>query len=265
MGPVAIESTAGVFRIALRRPEVHNALNEEAVESLRQAVEQAASDREVRVVVLSGEGPSFCAGADLAWMKEMGEAGEEENRQSAERLARLFLALDRLEKPLLGRIHGAALGGGAGLAAVCDVAIASTRSTFSLSEARLGLIPAVIAPYVVRKVGSGRARELMLTARRFDGQEAQALGLVARAVDESLLDSAVEKTIRDVMACGPGALARLKKLLREIDEKPRRGEELASWTAAEIADCRASAEARAGVQAFLEKKAPPWAAGGPGP
>jgi methylglutaconyl-CoA hydratase len=256
---VESELREGVFRIVLSRPEVHNALNEELIEGLRQAVERAASEREVQVVLLSGAGSSFCAGADVGWMQEMGAASQDENRRSAYRLARLYLALDRLEKPVVARVQGAAIGGGVGLVAVSDLAIASTRSVFALSELRLGVIPAVIAPYLVRRLGMGRARELILTSRRFQGEEAAALGLVSRAVDESLLDAAVERAVADLRAGGPQALAQAKRLLRDLAERPKTGEELADWTAQLTAETRAGEEARAGLEAFLKKSPPPWA------
>jgi methylglutaconyl-CoA hydratase len=252
----------GVFWISLNRPDVRNALDEALIEGLRQGVEKAAAEREALVVGLRGEGPAFCAGADVAWMREMGAAGEEENRRSAERLAQLFLALDRLEKPLVGRIHGAALGGGVGLAAVCDVAVASRTCRFALSEVRLGVIPAVIAPYLLRKMGPGRTRELILTGRRFSGEEAAAWGLVSQAADESLLDAAVEAVIRDLRSGGPQAQAQSKKLLRDLLSRPRSDQELAAWTAQLTAAARAGEEARSGLLAFLEKKPPPWAGTG---
>ena len=243
---------------SLHRPEGHNALNEEMIEALRQAAERAESEREARVVLLSGEGPSFCAGADVAWMKEMGSAGEEENRRSAERLAHLYLALHNLSKPLVGRIHGAVMGGGVGLCAVCDIAIAAETTRFALSEVRLGVIPGVIAPYLIRKVGRGRAPELILTARRLDGRQAEALGLVSQAVDESLLDSTVEGVISRLRAGGPRALSLSKDLLREIESSPRTGKELAELTARLTAEARSGDEARAGLGAFLDKTTPPW-------
>jgi len=252
----------GVIWISLNRPEVRNALDEGLIEGLRQAVEKAAGEREALVVGLRGEGPAFCAGADVAWMREMGAASEEDNRRSAERLAHLFLALDRLEKPLVGRVHGAALGGGVGLAAVCDVAVATRTCRFALSEVRLGVIPAVIAPYVLRKMGPGRTRELTLTGRRFSGDEAAAYGLVSQASDDSLLDAAVARVIADLRAGGPQAQAQSKNLLRELLARPRSDQELCAFTATLTAAARAGEEARAGLQAFLEKKPPPWAGSG---
>ncbi len=256
--PVMTDLKNEVLHLKLNRPDVHNAFDEALVEALRQAVEHAAAEKEARVIVLSGAGPSFCAGADIEWMREMGAASEEENRLSARRLARLFLALDRIEKPLVGRIHGSAIGGGVGLAAVCDIAIASTSCRFALSEVRLGLIPAVIAPYVVRRIGSGAARELILTGRRFEGPEAAALGIVTRAVDESLLDAAVGHVVSDLRAGGPHALAHAKSFLRELEARPRSDEELADWTADAIAEIRAGDEARSGLTAYLEKVPPAW-------
>lgn len=259
---VRAELRAGALRVTLDRPEVHNALDEEVIEGLRQAVERAAAERDVLAVVLQGAGPSFCAGADVAWMREMGLASEEENRRSAARLARLFLSLERLEKPIVARVQGAVMGGGVGLVAAADIAVASARARFALSEVRLGVIPAVIAPCVIRKVGLARARELMLTARRFDGVEAAAMGLVSRAVDDTLLDPAVENVLAELRAGGPQAIAATKRLLHELASAARTPEETAAWTARRTAEARAGEEARAGLQAFLDKQPPPWAQGG---
>ena len=257
--PIDVALSDGVFRITLNRPEVHNAFDDSMVEALRQAVERAAMDREARVVLLAGAGPSFCAGADIAWMRESGGAGKEENLRSAERMARLFLSMDRLGKPLVARVHGAAIGGGLGLAAVSDIALAASGAVFALSEVRLGIIPAVIAPYLVRRVGPGRARELVLTGRRFRGDEALAFGLVNRVVDDSLLDAAVDQVIEDLKKGGPHAQSKAKEALREIEVRSRTPEESGRYLAGLIAEVREGEEARAGLAAFLEKSPPPWA------
>jgi methylglutaconyl-CoA hydratase len=258
--PVLTELKGCVLRIVLNRPESHNAFEETMIEGLRQAIERAAADREVRVAVLSGAGPSFCAGAHIAWMRDQGLASQEENVRSAERLARLLLAIDRLPKPVVGRIHGAVMGGGVGLASACDVVVAASNVRIALTEVRLGMVAAAISPYVVRKLGPARARELILTGRRFTGEEAVRFGLASRAVDPSLLDAAVEGVISDLLRGGPQAIARAKQILREIERGERVGDELARWTAAEMASTRAGEEARAGLTAFLEKVPPPWCA-----
>ncbi len=248
----------GIFRITLDRPEVHNAFDDSMVEALRQAIERAAVEREARVVLLVAAGPSFSAGADVEWMREQGAAGRDENLRSAERMARLFLEMDRLGKPLVARVHGAAIGGGVGLVAVCDIAVAAADTVFALSEVRLGLVPAVIAPYLVRRVGPGRARELVLTGRRFRADEAQALGLVSRAVDASLLDSTLDQVIGDLKKGGPQALSKAKDVLREVEARIRSPEEMGRYLAGQIASLREGEEARAGLAAFLEKGPPPW-------
>ncbi|MBI4583505.1 MAG: enoyl-CoA hydratase/isomerase family protein [Planctomycetes bacterium] len=248
-----------VLHLQLSRPERHNAFDEELAQALLQEAAASSSDPQARVVVLEGEGPSFCAGADVDWMLALGEGDGEENLASAKRLAQLFKALDRLTKPLVGRIHGNCLGGGVGLAAVCDIAVADSGCRFALSEVRLGILPAVIAPYVARKIGLSRARELMLTGRRFSAEEACKMGLVHHVADPSSLNGVLSKVVQDLLQGGPNAQAQVKELLREIEEGGRRGKILADWTAEEIARGRSSDEGRAGLAAFLDKAAPPWA------
>jgi methylglutaconyl-CoA hydratase len=257
--PVITELKGGVLRIVLNRPESHNAFEETMIEGMRQALERAATDRNVRVVLISGAGPSFCAGAHIAWMRDQGSASMEENLRSSERLARLLLVIDRLPKPVVARIHGAVMGGGVGLASACDVVVAASNARIALTEVRLGMVAAVISPYIVRKLGPARARELILTGRRFTGEEAVRFGLACRAVDPSLLDAAVEGVVSDLLRGGPQAIARAKEILREIERGYRTGDELARWTASEMADVRAGDEARAGLTAFIEKVPPPWA------
>jgi methylglutaconyl-CoA hydratase len=259
--PVRTEIRDGVFRIILDRPEVRNAFDDTTIEALRQAAERAAAEKEIIAVLLEGSGPVFCAGADIRWMEKMGAAPEEENLRSAERLARLFLELDRIPKPVVGRIQGAAMGGGLGLTAICDAAVAARDAVFSLSEGRLGLTPSVIAPYVVRKLGAARTLELVVTGRRIRGGEACSLGLISQVVDAPLLDAAVEGVLAAIRLNGPQANLRAKALIREIARMSRTDEELVRWTAEETASARAGDEARAGLAAFLEKRRAPWAIG----
>lgn len=256
---VLTELDSGVFSIRLNRPSAHNAFNGEVIEELLGALEEAARLKGARVLLLSGEGKSFCAGADIDWMRQLGEASLAENERSALRMASLFERLDTLELPLVARVGGAAIGGGVGLVAVSDIAVASARATFSLSETRLGLVPAVISPYVLRKIGPSHARDLMLTGRRIDAGEALRMGLVHRVVEETRIEEAVQEVLRDLKSGGPEALGRVKRLLRDLpfllQGKP---DALARHTAREIAAARSSEEGKAGTRAFLEKKPAPW-------
>jgi methylglutaconyl-CoA hydratase len=258
--PVLADFSGGIYRIRLNRPRVHNAIDDSIVDALFDAFDGAAEEPSARVVVLSGEGKSFSAGADLEWMRRQGEAGLKENERTARRLAELFERLDTLDLPVLARIQGAAIGGGVGLVAVSDIAVAAESAIFSLSEVRLGLPPAVISPYLLRKIGMSRARELMLTGRRIGATEAADIGLVHRVVPEAALDEAVEGVIGELLAGGPEAIRRVKRLLRAVGSMLHEdADRIAVYTAREIAAARASAEGRAGTRAFLEKKDPPWA------
>jgi methylglutaconyl-CoA hydratase len=210
---VETRSTGAICRIRIRRPASRNALDEDVIERLHAALDGAEASADARVIVLESEGKTFCAGADLAYMRRQAEASAEENERSARRLALLYERLDASRKPLIARVQGAAMGGGVGLVAASDIAIASPGAIFALTEVRLGLVAAVISPYVLEKIGASRARELVLTARRFGADEARGIGLVHRIApddkDESL-DIAVEEAAREVLLGGPGALARVK-------------------------------------------------------
>ncbi len=248
-----------VERVALNRPVVRNAFNERVVAELRQWAEAAALDPDVRVAVLEGRGPVFSAGADLEWMARIATYSRDENLRDADAMAEMFESLDRLPKPLVGRIHGAAIGGGCGLAAVCDIVIAEKETIFGFTEVRLGLIPAVIAPYVIARIGESAARALFLTGARFTAQRAMEIGLVHHVVERNGLDSEVEAVVRDLLAGGPDALSATKALVGAVrGMSPSRAR---SVTVAAIAERRASSEGRAGVRAFLEKTRPPWTSG----
>ena len=259
--PVRIERSHGgrVARVVLARPGVRNAFDDALVKELQRVVRDVASDPSVRAVELSGEGKAFCAGADLNWMKRMAGFTMEQNRRDAAELADLFRALDELPKPFLGRIHGAALGGGTGLAAVCDVVVAAEGTLFGTTEVRLGLVPAVISPYVVRKIGESAAREWFLTGGRYDAHEARRVGLVHVVASEGSLASVADGLLDSLLLGGPEALAEAKRLARTAASLSPR--EVASVTPLRIAERRASAEGREGVAAFLEKKPPSWAPG----
>jgi methylglutaconyl-CoA hydratase len=245
-----------IERLVLNRPEVHNAFNEGMIAELTWWANSVSCDGSVRLVVLEGAGPTFCAGADLEWMGRMAAFSHDQNVDDATEMARMFQAMDRLPVPVIGRIHGAALGGGAGLVAICDIVVAAENTIFGFTEVRLGLIPAIIAPFVVAKIGRSATRELFLTAERFDAGRAQTLGLVHKIVPASGLDAAVGAYAHELMQAAPGALCAAKQLLAEIG---RRGpSDVASLCVEAIATRRVSAEGQEGIKAFLEKRKPAW-------
>jgi methylglutaconyl-CoA hydratase len=246
-----------VLHVQLARADVRNAFNGTVVEELQLVFREADLDDEARVVLLSGKGKSFCAGADLAWMQQQAALEPAANELSAERMARMFVSIARCRKPVVGRIHGHALGGGTGLTAAVDVALCTEDCQFGLTEAKLGIVPAVISPVVMQKIGTGRARTLFLTAERFDGREAQRIGLVHKALpDEAELDAAVRRTIGELLTSGPHALASAKELIRAVG--PLSLEEAVPVTSKWIASLRATPEAREGMGAFLGKRKPGW-------
>jgi methylglutaconyl-CoA hydratase len=246
----------GVARVWLNRPEVRNAFDGLMVTELRSVLGQLDSDESVRVVVLGGRGPVFSAGADLDWMRAVAGFGREENVREAGSMADLFLAIHRSPKPVLGRVHGAALGGGAGLVAACDIAVAALGTRFGFTEVRLGLVPAVISPYVLGKIGESATRELFLTGERFEAARAREVGLVRAAVPEADLDGAVDDCVRELLQAGPRALAEVKALLEEVTGRPV--EDVRDATVERIASVRASREGQEGLRAFLEKRKPDW-------
>jgi methylglutaconyl-CoA hydratase len=254
--PLRIDRRGPVARVVLNRPAVHNAFDDVLVRSLTAAARDLGADPGVRVVVLAGEGKSFCAGADLNWMKRMVDYGPEENRRDSEALARMFEALDALPRPVVGRIHGAAIGGGTGLVAVCDVAVASSEAVFGFSEVRLGILPAVISPFVLAKIGAAAARELFLTGDRFDAARAREIGLVQRVTDPEALDAGVERIVTSLLHGGPEAQARIKRLIPEV--AGRSPADARAVTAEAIAGARAGAEGQEGMRAFLERRPPRW-------
>jgi methylglutaconyl-CoA hydratase len=248
---------AGVVRVVLARPELRNAFDDALIAEVTATFEALSSDASVRVVVLAGEGKAFCAGADLGWMKRMVTWGEEENRRDAEALGRMFLAIDSCPKPVVGRVHGAALGGGAGLVAACDVAVCAEGTLLGTTEVRLGIVPAVISPFVVRKVGESHARRWFLTGERFGADEALRAGLVHVVVPAAELDSEVDRVVDALLLGGPEALAVSKGLAMRMGRVPV-GEALAE-AAGVIAARRVSSEGQEGMEAFLLKRPPEWA------
>ena len=250
----------GIGRVALARPDVHNAFDDRLIVELTEALRALEDDSRVRIVVLTGEGASFSAGADLGWMRRMAQASEKENRKDARQLAKLMRTLDHLDKPTIARVNGAAFGGGVGLIACCDIAIGVEGARFGLTEARLGLVPAVISPYVIDAIGARQARHRFLTAEIFDATEAMRIGLLHRCVPEKQLDAAVQVEIERLRAVGPVAVMEAKRLVHRIskpDAKTRRSvdEENADL----IARLRVSAEGQEGLNAFLGKRRPNWA------
>ncbi|MEH3118826.1 MAG: enoyl-CoA hydratase-related protein [Methylorubrum populi] len=240
----------GVRRLVLARPAKHNALNAAMIADLVHASEALRADETVRVVVLSAEGRSFCAGGDLDWMRSQAERSRPERQAEAEALAGMLDTLDRLPKLLIGEVRGPAYGGGVGLVALCDIAFAVPDARFALTEARLGLIPATISPFVVRRIGGPNARRIMLNARPVDGAEACRMGLVSAVVAPEAMEKAVEAEIAFALQCAPGAVAESKALIRRLAD----GEPLGPGaTASLLADRWESEEARAGIAAFFAR------------
>lgn len=248
-----------VARLRLNRPELHNAFDDALVAALTEALESLAADPQVRVVVLEGAGPSFSAGADLNWMRGMAAAGEAENLADSLALARMLRTLDELPKPTIASVHGAAFGGGVGLVACCDIAIGASGAKFGLTEARLGLLPAVISPYVVAAIGARHARRYFATAEVFDADDALRIGLLHAVANPTALDNAVRRQIELLLRAGPHAAAAAKKLVRRV-AGPREADRLDADNAALIAGLRVSPEGQEGIAAFLGKRAPDWAA-----
>ena len=252
---IDVTQSGPVIRVALNRPDVRNAFDDQLIAELTdwaRSVDGAGGE----VAVLSGHGPVFCAGADLAWMSRMLDYSHEENVRDARALAAMFEALNTLPIPLVGRIHGAALGGGAGLAAVCDIAVAADDTVFGFTEAKLGILPAVISPYVIAKIGQSAARELFLTAARFPAARAHQIGLVHRVVPAAELDAATETYVRELLSSAPGAMAAAKSLIARVAGHPPAA--VADITAETIARHRVSAEGQDGMRAFLTKTKPSW-------
>jgi methylglutaconyl-CoA hydratase len=245
-----------VARVWLSRPEQHNALSPEILAEVGEAFHALAHDDSVRVVVLGGRGPSFCAGADLAVMKASANASFEENLADAERLGNLFAGIADFPKPVVGRIHGNVFGGGVGLTCACDIPVASDDAVFALTEVRLGILPAVISPYVIRRLGDRNAREFMLTGERFGAGRALQMGLVQHVVKPEELDAKVEDRVQALLAGAPRSQARIKSLLELYLDSA--WEEYRAALPRTLAEVRAGDEAREGFTAFFEKRKPKW-------
>jgi len=249
----------GVLTLMLNRPQVHNAFNHELISNLTEALIVAGQDPDVRMVVLTGEGPSFSAGADINWMRSMAAASEEENEQDALQLAALMRSLNYLDRPSIALVNGSAFGGGLGLVACCDIAIANEAAQFGLTETTLGLVPAVISPYVFRCMGESNARRYFMSGERFDAQKAAEMGLVHELAAADDLPGLLDRIIKQLLKVAPGATLASKKLVNAVaghDEDQQRAQD--EYTAKLIARLRVSDEGQEGLAAFLEKRRPSW-------
>jgi methylglutaconyl-CoA hydratase len=246
-----------VATITMNRPDVHNAFNEKTITSMTEAFIKANEDLDVRIVVLKGTGKSFSAGADLDWMKRMSQFTEEENYNDSLMLATLMKTIDQSPKPTIAVVNGAAYGGGVGLVCACDIAIGTNRAQFCLSEVKLGLIPAVISPYVVGAVGTRQARRLFLTAERIESKEAKSIGVLTHLVDDIDLEEKLDQIISFLMKGAPGAQSGCKNLIRFVGDNPLTDDTIGE-TAKRIATTRASVEGQDGIKAFLSKQKPSW-------
>ncbi len=247
-----------VAHLRMNRPALHNAFDPMLIAALTGALDAVATDDSVRVVVLEGEGASFSAGADLNWMHGMASASEAENRADSLVLARLMRTLDELPKPTIARVHGAAFGGGVGLVACCDIAIGTPEAKFGLTESKLGLLPAVISPYVIEAIGARQARRWFASAEMFGADEACRIGLLHEVVRATALDTAIQRQIELLLKAGPQAASQAKALVRRVAAQSDR-DRLDNDNAALIAGLRVSAEGQEGLSAFLEKRKPDWA------
>jgi methylglutaconyl-CoA hydratase len=252
-----VERDGPILRITLARPEARNAFDDALIEEVTRAFREAADDADSRVVVLAGDGPTFCAGADVAWMRKAGGYSRAENEADAEKMARMLRAIDACPKPVVALAHGAAIGGGVGLVAAADIAIAAEGTVFSLAEVKLGILPSVISPYVLRAIGPRFARDLFLTGDRFDAAAARRIGLVHEVVEAGALEEAGRRKVASLLSSGPEAVAVAKRLIEQVAGKTP--EEALALTVRTIAERRASEEAREGLTAFLEKRRPAWA------
>lgn len=251
-----IEIHDGIATVTLARPEIHNAFNDELILELTQTFNSIGTG--VRAVVLRGEGKSFCAGADLNWMKRMKGYSAQENEADAKRLADLFVAIDNCPAPVIGVVQGAALGGGAGLVSVCDYVIAAEDASFGFTEARLGLVPAVISPFVINKIGVSAARATFLSGRRFSAEEAKVMGLVHLVCNPAMLSAELESVIKEFRAAGPKAAREAKTLIREVAKYGQDQKSQITYTCKTIARLRTSDEGQEGMSALLEKRRANW-------
>jgi len=249
-----------IAKVTLDRPDLHNAFNDDLIRQVTAAFNDIAGNPDVRVVILAGNGKSFCAGADLNWMKGMAAYTREENIADAQAAARMFLTIAKCPKPVLARVHGAAIGGGAGAVAASDIAIAVENAMFGFTEVKLGIVPGVISPFVISKIGAGRAREYFITGERFSATVALNMGLVQHVVpDETALDALIEAKVAQILTSAPGAIAAAKELIFGVAARTLEG--AFEFTSEAIANARATQEGQMGMKAFFDRQKPPWVAG----
>lgn len=252
-----VETSGGVAWVTLDRPEIRNAFDDALIVALTSVLRELDADDAVRAVVLAGNGPAFCAGADLNWMKRMAGYGYEQNLADARALAQMLKTLDHMAKPTIARVHGPAFAGGVGLVAACDIAVGVPEAKFCLSEAKLGLSPATISPYVVRAMGERVARRYFLTAEVFDGVEAARIGLLTAVSPSEKLDGEIGEILKNLLQGGPQALKKIKDLIRRVSSG-NVDDVMIEDTAQRIAEIRVSPEGREGIASFLEKRKPGW-------
>jgi methylglutaconyl-CoA hydratase len=252
------EREGGVVEVKLNRPELHNAFNDEFIEELTRCFETLGRDGTKRLLILSGEGKSFCAGADLNWMKAMKNYSDEENYEDSLKLSRLFSTLNDVPYPVLAKVNGATLGGGTGLVASCDFVLAAEEAIFGFTEVGLGLVPAVISPYVMNKIGESQARAYFLSGERFSAEIAKSLNLVHKVVPLKDLESALEKQIERFLRAGPQAAREAKALIKGVLKREPHSENLRDFTCKTIARVRTTSEGQEGMSALLEKRKPIW-------
>lgn len=257
MSTIILQSDGPITHVRLNRPEVRNAFNDVLIKELSEAFVVIAKDPSCRVVILSGAGEFFCAGGDLKWMKSFANATPKENKDDAGQIATLLDCLNRFPKPIIGQVHGGAMGGGVGLVSVCDIVVAAEQTIFALPEVKIGLIPAVISLYVIGKIGASAARRYFLTGERFPATEALRLGLIHEVVSADRLSARVEELARELLSSGPAAVAACKEFIWKVGEEfPSPA--LQKAAAEVIAKLRASPEGQEGMKAFLEKRKPNW-------
>jgi methylglutaconyl-CoA hydratase len=253
---VACVKDGPVARVSFCRPEIHNAFNDTLIFEMTDLFTALKADSTLRVVVLTGQGKSFCAGADLNWMRRVKDYSFEKNLEEALALADLFYLIYTLPLPVIGRINGAAIGGGTGFVAVCDIAVAAESAKFSFSEVKIGVVPACIGPYVIRKIGAGKAREFFISGERLPAVDAHRIGLVDRFYPDDKLDEEVDKLVKTVLSSGPNAIKMAKELIANVPLMPP--DQFKPYTAEMIARLRKSDEGQEGMDAFLNKRKPKW-------